>query len=93
MTATTKQRLSLALGGMALLFCCGWLALGIYADREFGALHLFLKHRPSTRFLFYSPHGESDTLETTVAERSAEKDYTEFVELHDGRKRSITILN
>ena len=75
-----------------LALCYVWFSFGIYSDREFGGLHFFRKHRLALRFFFYSPHGESDKPETTDSERSAEHDYTEFVEFKHGRERSWTIL-
>ena len=69
-----------------------WLFCGIYSDPEFGGLHLFLKHRPSPVFYFCSPFGESDRLPSTEAEQRKELNFHEFVELHDGDRRSVTIL-
>jgi hypothetical protein len=49
----------------AMLVCAlgyVWLSFGVYSDREFGGMHFFRKHQVSTRFYFYSPHGESVVL-------------------------------
>lgn len=63
-----------------------WLSLGVFTDREFGSLYLFKKHRPSPRFFFYAPVGESDTPVSSLAarEQRAEADFKEFVESGGG---------
>lgn len=92
MKHATKRKVFVSTASVTCILCCIWLSFGIYSDREFGGLHLFLKHQLSARFFFYSPHGESDNPAKNDAERSAERDYAEFVDFNDGRKRSLTIL-
>ncbi len=41
-------------------FLVVWLYMGIYLDREWRDPYLFIKHRPSFKFVFYSPRGEAD---------------------------------
>ena len=70
---------------------CGGLVvpfLGIYRDREWDEAHLFLKHRPSTRFVYSSPIGEGDRA-PKPEEREDEEAYRDFVEVHRGYRRSI----
>ena len=92
MKNATKRKLFVGAASIVCLLCYVWFSCGIYSDREFGGLHVFLKHRIYYRFVFYSPHGESDTPNTTDADRSAEHDYTEFVEIRGGRERSLTLI-
>lgn len=72
---TTRRILPLFLG-MLLLSCTG-----LAHDPEFSEATPFLKHRPSLRFQFRSPIGESDMrLENLDPERKAEEEaYREFV--------------
>lgn len=67
----------------------GWLAFGIFSDREFGTLYLFFKHRLSSRFYFYAPRGESDTPMSalTPSQQRAEAAFEEFVERNGGYYR------
>jgi hypothetical protein len=90
MKETTKRSILAILVISAV--CYGWFSYGLYSDREFGGLHFFRKHRLSGRFYFYSPHSESDKTPTTDAERSAELDYSEFVEINYGRLRKWTLF-
>jgi hypothetical protein len=91
MKNATRRKLFVSAALIASVFVSAWFSFGIYSDCEFGGLHFFRKHQLSARF-FYSPHGESDIPATTETERSAEHDYTEFVELKGGRQRSWTLL-
>ena len=75
-----------------LLLIAGWLALGIFSDREFNTLSIFLKHRLSTQFYFYSPLGESYDIPMsalTPAQQRAELAFVEFVERHDDYHRAL----
>ena len=69
--------------------------IGFFREREFGVLHVFIKHRPSSTVYFSSPLGESDPppagLPPHEAQREAE--YIEFVETGGGYRRSIGISN
>jgi hypothetical protein len=83
-----------ALPALALV----WSFAGIFVEREWGGLHLFVKHRPSLKVIFYSPLGEADRSFVPGKEgylspedESEESAYREFVEEHDGYDRSITI--
>lgn len=73
-----------------------WLWLGVYQDREWSSLHLFLKHRPSVQLFFHSPRGEADACTSPCAEgflsseqTKEEETYIDFIERHGGSKRSI----
>jgi hypothetical protein len=75
-----------------------WLSVGIYAEREFGDLYIFVKHRPSMKFFFYAPLGEADRSSVPghegylTPDQEREEDlYVEFVEDHDGDKRSFLL--
>lgn len=85
--------LSVISGGLICWFALGWLFLGIFRDREFGEKHLFIKHRPSFKFNFRAPLGESDyTLSDLDPERRFEEVmYREFVEEGGGYGRSIAL--
>ena len=63
-----------------------WLSCGVYADREFGEWHLFIKPRWSPLFYFHAPAGESDLDTRALGEtdRRAERNYREFVEGQSG---------
>ena len=91
MKIASKRKLIVS--AVIIVCACGfvWLSFGVYSDREFGGLHLFRKHQLCARFFFYSPHGDSDRPDSTEAERSAEHDYTDFVECKGGKERSWTI--
>ena len=75
------------------MFFAGWLFLGIYRDREFRDKHLFIKHRPTFKFNFFAPLGESDhTLnDLNPEQRNEEIMYQEYVEQGGGYKRSIAL--
>ena len=92
MKNATKRKLFVSAVLLACVLGSVWFSFGLYSDREFGGLHFFRKHQLSARFFFYSPHGESDKPDTTDNKRSAEHDYTEFVEFKGGRERSWTLL-
>ena len=79
MKNATERKLFVSAALLACVLCYVWLSFGIYTDSEFGGLHIFHKHRFYPRLFFYSPHGESDKPDTTDVERSAQRDYTEFV--------------
>ncbi|WP_312825379.1 hypothetical protein [Epilithonimonas sp.] len=42
--------------------------LGIYKNDEFGGNHLFIKHRPTWHWYFYSPVGLSDKTNQDLSE-------------------------
>lgn len=92
MKTPPKRKLFVCASILACALCYLWLSFGVYSDREFGGMHFFRKHQVSTRFYFYSPHGESDEPDVTDAEISAEKDYREFVELKGARSRRWTLF-
>lgn len=67
--------------------------IGLFRDREFGELHVFIKHRPSTIVYFTSPIGEGDLPAGGLPAREAlrEAEYVEFVEAGGGFRRSVGI--
>lgn len=77
-----------------ILICYGWLALGVFQDREFSDLCVFSKHTLSPRLYFYSPIGESDKPMTslTLSEQKSETTYIEFIEDNHGYQRKICFL-
>lgn len=62
--------------GLFIRFFCG-----IYIHDEFGEENLFVKHRPTWRWKFYSPIGMSDTaFEDLTPEKKVEQRYfDEFI--------------
>ena len=74
-----------------VLVLAGYLYLGVYTHREFSTHHLFIKHKPSSQFLFRAPIGESDkTMDSlSESERRDETLFKEFVEEGNGWKRSL----
>lgn len=76
-----------------MLFLAGWLFLGIYRDREFGDRYIFIKHRPTFKFKFYAPLGESDykLSDLNPVQRYEETMYREYVEEGGGYERSIAL--
>jgi hypothetical protein len=67
--------------------------IGVFSDREWGELHLFLKHRPSSILYFSSPLGEADLPAGGLAPREAQREaeFVEFVEAGGGHRRSVWI--
>lgn len=77
----------------------GWLFSGIFIEREWRDVHLFLKHKPSLKVLFYSPLGEADRSSIpgkegylTPEKEAEELAYVEFVSEGGGYKRSIKLF-
>jgi hypothetical protein len=54
---------------------------GVYLHDEFAETHLFLKHRPTWKWKFYSPVGMSNLTidDLTVAQREEQLYFNEFV--------------
>lgn len=76
-----------------------WALLGIFIEREWHDIHLFLKHKPSSKVLFYSPLGEADRSFVPGKEgyldseaEIEESEYIEFVEEGGGYRRSIRLF-
>ncbi|HEX8284961.1 MAG TPA: hypothetical protein VF588_16485 [Pyrinomonadaceae bacterium] len=95
MTISKKQPARL-LGLGLLLFL--WLFVGVYEEREWRDIHVFLKHRPSPKVFFYTPQGEADRSYIPGKEgylspeqEREEQLYVEFVEKHNGYQRSIKL--
>lgn len=96
---TNKGRIKIVLGiSGAMAFIAVWLFVGIFRDREWSELYLFIKHRPSFKVFFYSPRGEADPSSMpghegnlSPNEEIDEQAYVEFVEEHGGYRRSIYI--
>ena len=59
----------------------GRLFLGIYVHDEFGEENLFVKHRPTWKWKFYSPQGMSDLQSEDLSEEQQieQKYFDEFV--------------
>jgi hypothetical protein len=57
------------------------LFFGVYVDDEFGDKSIFMKHRPTWKWKFYSPIGMSDLrMEDLTKEKQVEeKFYDEFI--------------
>lgn len=73
-----------------------WFFVGVYEEREWRDAYVFLKHRPSPEVFFYAPLGEADRSSIpgregylTPGQEKEEQAYVEFVEKHNGYKRSI----
>ena len=68
-----------------------WLFMGVFQHREYGTYNLFLKNRPSLRFYFYSPIGESDrTIESfSPWTQRSERAYIDLVEKKGGFERIL----
>ena len=66
---------------IVLFFVIVRLFFGIFVDEEFGDKTLFIKHRPTWKWKFYSPIGMSDTkIEDLSIEKQIEEKYLdEFV--------------
>jgi hypothetical protein len=69
----------------------GWMFSGIFIEREWRDVHLFLKHKPSFKVIFYSPLGEADRSFVpgkegylTPEKEAEESAYVEFVSEGDG---------
>lgn len=77
---------------LSVVLTVAYLYLGIFSGREFaGEYHLFVKHRPSIQFYFYSPVGyESQRFyRLPPRERDEEDSYREFVETNEGYSKVI----
>ena len=72
-------------------FLTCWLMLGVYEDREFPDVRIFVKHRPTLKFFFRAPVGESDLQleDLSSADRAEEEAFHEFIEEEGGYKRSF----
>jgi len=72
-----------------------WLFLGIFQDREFATLYLFTKHRPTLKFFFHAPLGESDNrIEDLPPQKQyEEKAFQEFVFEGKGYDRKIRLFS
>ena len=90
-----KHRGKLIAGVLALLLLPTWLFLGIFQDREFAVFYLFTKHRPSLKFYFYAPIGESDKRleDLPASQQYEEKAFDEFIYTGGGYDRRIRLLN
>lgn len=57
------------------LFC------GVYIHDEFAEHHFFIKHRPTWKWRFFSPIGQSDlTIQELIKEQQTEQKYfNEFI--------------
>jgi hypothetical protein len=77
----------------SVLLLAGWLFLGIFEHREHVRSELFIKHKPSFKFFFRAPLGESDRKpsDLTTASQYEENMYVTFVEQGNGQRRSISL--
>lgn len=94
-----KRRTRIALVPLIIVGFLAWLFLGIFIEREWGDTHVFLKHRPSLKVIFYSPLGEADRSYVsgkegylTPDQEAEESAFVEFVEEGRGYKRSIKVF-
>ncbi|MWB95099.1 hypothetical protein GON26_12070 [Flavobacterium sp. GA093] len=57
------------------------LFFGVYDHDEFAESHLFIKHRPTLKWKFYSPQGMSDLKfeELSEEKQNEQKYFNEFV--------------
>ncbi|WP_210464666.1 hypothetical protein [Rufibacter roseolus] len=64
-----------------LLGLAARLWLGLYHHDEFAETHLFLKHRPTLKWTFYSPLGMSDLTmkDLTPQEQEEQRLFEEFI--------------
>ncbi|WP_345164167.1 hypothetical protein [Nibribacter koreensis] len=78
------KRKVLAAGMLSAIGLCGRLWLGVYHHDEFIDSYLFIKHRPTFKWTFYSPRGQSDLYleELSAAEQQEERHFEEFVRAH-----------
>ena len=65
-----------------------WLFLGVFREREYGTHHIFLKHRPTMKFLFIPPD-ESSRDSWGEKEKNQAHLYRLFVEERGGSSRSL----
>ena len=89
----SKRYWKYVISGALLLWLAGWLFLGIYRDREFSDKYLFIKHRPTFKFNFYAPAGESDKKPEDLAPENRQEEimFIEFVEKGGGNWRCIPL--
>ncbi len=92
-----KKRILIA-ASVFIVLIGAWFFTGFYKEREWGNLYVFIKHRPTAKFMFYAPRGEADPSPIPGKEgwlpprqEREEAAYEEFVENHGGLKRSISI--
>lgn len=80
---------------LLLLIVPAWLFLGIFQDREFAILYLFPKHRPSLKFFFDAPIGESDTRieDLPPDQQNEERAFNEFIYDGGGYGRKIRLFS
>jgi hypothetical protein len=62
-----------------MILCRFW--VGLYHHDEFAETHLFLKHRPTWKWMFYSPKGQSNLRiqDLSPEEQTEQKLFDEFV--------------
>jgi len=92
-----NRRLIAGILGLGLLSVL-WLFVGVYEEREWRDIRIFLKHRPTLKLFFYAPQGEADRSSIPGKEgylspdqEREEQAYVEFIEQHNGYKRSIKL--
>tara|TARA_R110002072_G_scaffold179487_2_gene335531 strand:+ start:947 stop:1189 length:243 start_codon:yes stop_codon:yes gene_type:complete len=66
---------------LIILVILGRFFLGVFSHDEFGGTHIFIKHKPTLKWNFYSPIGMSDLkLEDLSKEKQKEQIlFNEFV--------------
>lgn len=89
----TKRRVLWGLAAGGLL--ASWMFLGVYEDREFGCLSVFVKNRPSPKIYFFAPLGESDTPVSSLPPKYQKEEaaFHAFVEAGGGYYRSVRVWN
>ncbi|MBK1880727.1 hypothetical protein [Pelagicoccus mobilis] len=79
----------------ATLVLGAWAFLGVYQDREFSDYYLFTKHKPSLKFYFYAPVGESEKKveDLPELERKEELAFVEYIHEGRGYERKIYLFS
>jgi len=92
-----KKRRILSSFGVGI-FVFIWMFIGLFEEREFFDIYIFIKHRPTFKFFFYAPRHEMSPSNTpgkegylTPEKENEEKAYIDFIETHGGYGRSIFI--
>lgn len=74
-----KKIVLISIGIVLVILARLW--LGVYHHDEFAETHLFLKHRPTWKWTFYSPIGMSDKTVDDLSKEQKEEQllFEEFI--------------